>query len=293
MADLPAVTPPLRGETVLNPDGTVTQKFAEYLEKVFEATENLNKDFYFEVQRGNVPGYSIVHKFGRNAAVANGSFELVSLLSGATSFLSAATTVRVKAGNTNDTAAGTGAQAITVVGIDTTLAEVSESIATAGTSASSASSASFWRVYRAYVTAASAGTYGGANTAAVTIENSGGGTDLIQIAAGEGQSQYAAYTIPTGHTAYVLSTQITVDGNKAADVKLCRRAGFNDVSTPFEPTRIMRYWDGVLGVVNFKPVTPMPALAALTDVWFEASGSGAITEVSADFELMLVQDGFS
>jgi len=246
-----------------------------------------HRDFFVEVQKGNVAGHAMVHKFGRNAAVANGSFEHVSLLSGATSFLSAATTVRVKAGNAADDTAGAGAREITVVGIDDNLAEVTEAIATAGASASSNSAASFWRVYRAYVS--QAGTYGAANTAAVTIENSAGTADLIQIAIEEGQSQYAGYTVPTGKTAYWLSAHIMVDANKAADVKFIQRRNFNDTSAPLESVRLINYWDGVLGHMGFRPRSP-GIFPALTDLWFEAQGSGAATEVSVDFELLLVDD---
>ncbi len=249
-----------------------------------------NKDFFVEVQKGNVAGHAMVHKFGKNGAVPNNTFEHVSIGSGATSFLSAATTVRVKAGNANDTAGGNGAQAITVIGIDTTLAEVSENLVTAGGTASSNSSASFWRVYRAYVANASCGTYGAANTAAVVIENSGGGTDLITIATEEGQTQYAGYTVPLGKTAYWLGAHIMVDSAKAADVRMLMRKNFNDVTTPFEPIRLVNYWDGLAGHMNFQPRSP-GKFEALTDIWFEAEGSsGSATEVSVDFELLLVDD---
>ena len=147
----------------------------------------LTADFLLEVQRGNVSGFSMLHKFGRNDGVPNGSWEFINLLGFTAWPLSAATTVRVKLGNANDTADGTGAREITVKGIDSNFNEITEAIATAGTSASSNTSASFWRIHRAWVSAC--GTYGAANTAAVVIENGAGGTDLIQIAT---ESQFMA-----------------------------------------------------------------------------------------------------
>ena len=247
-----------------------------------------NTDYLIEVARGNVPGASLVHKFGRNAAVPNGSFELISLLSSTASFLAAATTVRIKAGgNGADDTAGAGAQEITVVGIDDNLVEVTETIATAGASASSATTALFWRIYRIYVSAV--GTYGVANTAAITLENSGGGTDLIMIATGEGQSQYGGFTIATATTGYLMSVLLTVDAAKAADVKMMTRANFNDVAAPMPGLRLKNYWDGILGTLVFKPRSPI-VVSALTDIWFEAQGGGAGTEVSVDFELLLIDD---
>ena len=249
----------------------------------------LGEDFYTEVKKGNVDGHVIVHKFGRNAAVANGVWENISLLSAASSFLSAATTVRVKAGgNAADDTAGAGAQAITVVGIDTTLAEVEETIVLAGASASAASAASFWRPYRMYIADGRAGAYGGANTGIITLENSGGGTDLIQIDADTGQSQFGAYTVPIGKEAYWLSAHVMVDASKPADIRFFQRRNFDDVTTPFEPKRLINFWDGVSGHMNFKPRSPGGPFPAGTDLFWEAQGSGAGTEVSIDFELLLV-----
>ncbi len=246
-------------------------------------------DFLIEVQKGNVPGHSIIHKFGRNDAVANATWEIISELGGATAFLAAATTVRIKAGgNAADTAAGAGAREVTVRGVDDNLAEISEAIATAGASASSNTTASFWRVHRAWVS--SAGTYATPyNTAAIVIENSGGGTDLIQVGAEEGQSEAAVYTIPTGKTGYFLGAHIQVDSGKAADLRMFQRRTFNDVTAPVTSRRLVIHLDGVLGVEPFSPRSPI-VFPALTDLWWEAEGAGAQTEVSVDFELLLVDD---
>lgn len=245
-------------------------------------------DFYTEVAKGNVAGHSLVHKFGRNDAVPNGTWAFVNLLGHTAWPLSAATTVRVKAGNAADTAAGAGAREITVQGIDSTLAEVTSVLATAGASASSNSTESYWRVHRAWVS--SAGTYGAANTAAVVIENSGGGTDLIQIGVEEGQTQFAGFTIPTGKTGYFVSVSITVDAGKAADIAIYTRANMNDTSAPMSSKRLKLFFDGVLGTHSLNPDSPIFSMPALTDIWVEARGGGAASEVTADFELLLVDD---
>ena len=249
----------------------------------------LPRDLFLEVQKGNLPDYKIVHKFGRNDTVPNGSWEMITLLSRATFFPSAAATVRVKAGgNAADTAAGAGAQEVTVQGIDTSLNEVTEKIATAGASASSATTTSFWRVHRAWVSAV--GTYGVANTAAITIEDSGGANDLTMIAVEEGQTQDAVFTIPSGWTGHFMSAFVTVDASKAADIKLCARGNITDTTAPMASIRLKNYWDGVAGILQFSPHTPVGGLVGPHDLWFEAQGGGAGTEVSADFELLLVRN---
>ena len=69
------------------------------------------------------------------------------------------------------------------------------------------------------------------------------------------------------------------------------RENILDVTTPYSPARLKFYWDGVLGVSPIKPSSPMiGSLSALTDIWIDARGGGAITEVSADMEIILVDD---
>jgi len=255
----------------------------------------INRDFMAEIKKGTIPGHSCVHKFGRNNAVPNGSWAFVNLLGFTGWPLSAATTVRIKAGgNAADTSGGAGAVLVTVQGIDSALAETSEAITTAGASASTATTASFWRVHRAWVGdtagADGAGTYGASNTAAVTIENSGGGTDLLQIAIEEGQSQFAGWTVPTGKTAYLMSLHLHADTNKTANFRVMTRASMNDTTPPVAAVRLKLFFDGVEGSIVYKPRIPELKLSALTDIWVEAYGDGATAHCSADFELMLVDD---
>lgn len=248
-------------------------------------------DFYIQVQEGKIPGYSLVHKFGRNDAVPNATWAFVNLLGFTAWPLSAATKVRVKAGgDVADVAGGSGALGVTIEGIDGSGNDVSETIATAGASASALSDALFFRVHRA--SPSGVGTYGAANTDDIIIENGSGGTDLIKIAADEGQTQFGGWTAPVGCTAYLLGGVITVDGIKPADIKIMTRDNSMDTVAPMSSKRLRRFFDGVLGVVPFGTVAPGIKLNALTDIWAEARGSGAITEASVDLELLMIQDGF-
>ena len=250
---------------------------------------SITTDYFTEVMRGNVSGQEMVHKFGRNAAVPNGSWEFVNNLGFTAWPLSAATTVRVKAGgDANDTSAGTGARNIRVEGIDSNGDEIGESIVLAGASASGNTTVSFWRVHRAFVNLC--GTYGAANTGNITIENSGGGTDLLKIEIEEGQSQFAGYTVPDGKTAYLLHLHMSVDGLKPADSRIMTRENITDTIVPVNPKRLRMFFDGVSGHSTYSPRGPKFSIAGLTDIWIEARGSGALTEVSADFELLLVDD---
>lgn len=244
-------------------------------------------DYDVNVTRGLLPGQSIVHKFGRNDNVANATWERVDLLSdtGAT-YLSSASAIRIKAGgDAADAAAGAGAREVTVQGCDATGEPVTAVLATNGISASTASTETFLRVWRAWVS--SAGTYGAANTAAIVIEDSGGTTDLLTIAAGEGQTQFAGYTVPAGKRAFLRSVFVSVDAAQAADVRFFAREDADDATAPVAAARIKLYFDGIQAPFLFKPNAPLGPYSALTDLWWEAQGGGAAAAVSVDFELLL------
>ncbi len=252
------------------------------------------KDFLLEVDKGNIAGHSLVHKFGRNDAVASGVWEIVTILPTVTWALTTALTMRVKAGDVADTAAGAGAQEVTIEGLDETGKFASEAVATAGASASTATSTvggngKFIRVFRAYVS--KVGSYTApVNTAAVIIEDGGGVADRIQIAIAEGQTQHAMFTIPLGVTGYIHRISVTADGVKAADFRVFKRLDMLKTSTPFGAQRIMLHFNGILGHMSHQIAGALDPLPALTDIWVEGFGGGAQTEVSADFEILLVDN---
>ena len=251
------------------------------------------ENFYLEVAKGNIPGHSLVHKFGRNPIVPNGSWTFINLL-GQTAFpLTAATTVIVKAGGNaaDDKDAGAGAREVTVQGIvATTFLEETDTLLPDGATASAASSKSFWRVHRAWVSAV--GTYEAANTGDIVIENSGGGTDITKIAAGEGQTQDAAYTIPAGKTGYLASVHTTVSAgtSKTVNIRCFVREDMDDTTAPMPAKRVKLFWDGLDRPFIYRPYSPELSIPEKADIWFEGYGDGGTSEVTIDFEILLVDN---
>lgn len=226
-------------------------------------------------------------KFGYNPDVGTSPEAIWSAGGLYTGFLTAASTVRIKAGgNVNDTAAGSGAQKIVVAGLDENWEETSEEIVTAGASASSSTTTTFIRVYRAYVT--NCGTYGANNASAITIETTGG-TVLAEIPAGEGQTMMAVYTVPAGYTAYMRYFEATVETTKSATVRMWQRQNADDVSTPYTAPRLVSRWGG-LGSTHSRPYYvyrgPFPAKTDLYVTGFASTGTVAI---SAEFDLILIR----
>ena len=253
---------------------------------------DFSRDFLIDVQLGKVSGYSMVHKFGRNDGVPNGTWEFINLLGASNGLLSAATTVRIKAGgNAADDVGGAGATEVTIQGIvATTFAEETDTLIPDGANVSAASAKSFWRVHRVWPSGV--GTYRGKNIGPIVIENSAGTADLIQINADEGQTFYGGYTIPDGYTGVLLSVHKSVDSTQAADIRMFTADDLDIVSAPMKAARAKKLFTGINAESPYIPKGPDSVLNAKSDIWFEAEGSGGTTKVGIDFEILLVQDGF-
>jgi len=247
---------------------------------------------YFDrVVRGEISGASVVHKFGRNPTTASGTWETVWTVSSLYTFQTAASAVEAFSGSGNDSAGGTGAQKIMVEGLDETWAAASEEITMAGVSASTATTTTFIRIFRAYVT--DVGTYQGGNAGTITIRDSGAGATRAQIpidgANRLGQTQMAMYTVPLGKQAFIRHVVVTVESTKAADFALFQRRNADDATTPFTGKRLIAYMDGVTEAFYFNDVDgPFGPYPAKTDLWFEVKASAVNTEVTADFELLVI-----
>ena len=249
----------------------------------------------FNIAAGRVPGLSVIHKFGHNSAVGT---TFVPISHGGvyqTPQVSGATTLRVKAGNANDTAAGTGAREITLVGLDETGAEIIEAVPTAGISAGAASTTTFIRLYRAYVSAS--GTYATPSTSShaadIVIENSAGGTDWATISFsthgyGDGQTQIGAYTVPLGFKAYISTIELLTDSSKVTEVHMFTRQSILDTAAPYEAVRTLIAFEALTATVGYIPTAPIDSIPELTDIFFLARvTSTPVADVAVTFEIIL------
>lgn len=254
-------------------------------------------DFLIEVQKGNVEGHSVIHKFGRNDLVGT-SFVPVSV-GGVWPTLqpAAATTLRVKAGgNANDIAGGSGARKIMVQVIDETGALIEEEIELAGASASSATTVTAVRLLRAWIS--ECGVYAtvgqSSHNAAIVVEDSSGTQDWATLdftdSLGRGQSEIGCYTVPTGFNAYILSSVAAIETNKIVDLLFLQRELILKASAPFPALRIILESGGASGIEIIKPRSPLPMFEQNTDFIWLAKVSTSTAKVDIDFEIMLVDN---
>ena len=253
-----------------------------------------NRDFYLEVQKGNIPNHSIIHKFGKNSAVGT---NVVPVTNGGiynTPQVSGATTLRIKAGNVNDTALGSGAREISITGIDETGSLQTEILATAGASASASTTVTFIRLVSAFVSGS--GTYAtqsiGSHAADVVIENGAGGTDwgIIQLDNfPASETEIGAYTIPFGYTGYFLSAYGFSESTKTTELTFFVRSGILETAPPYQAMRVLfeEYIQG--GEFTAKPKAPI-FMGTACDVGFLAKIGVGTAKVDVDFEILLVKN---
>lgn len=109
---------------------------------------------------------------------------------GAYPFPASATTTTIESGSSNDAAAGTGARTVEVVGLNSSLAEIRETATMNGTNAVTLTN-SFYRIN--YIKVLTVGS-GGVNAGILSVKHSS--TVIGYVAAGDGQSNSAVYTVP-------------------------------------------------------------------------------------------------
>lgn len=241
-----------------------------------------------------LPLSQVVHKFGRNNDIDIGT-EDIWRAGGLIVWQTAAQTLSLVSDSADDTAAGTGARSVTVVGLNGSLAEITETVATAGLVAATTTN-KFLRVYRAYVASAGtyAGTTAGGNLGNINATYSTTGNPAFIIAhdgtRGLGQTQSAFFTVPAGMKAYIAFIDIQIDATKPLTVMFWRREQATTTTAPVQSRRLILFWDGAAGDVEYKPVAPLGPFSAGTDLWFSATSANNNATCSVNFEIWLVRD---
>ena len=254
---------------------------------------------WLDVARGLATGIEVVEKFGRNAAVGTSFVPVCFSGHYRTPQSGSATTLRIKAGgNASDTAAGSGAREITIIGLDENFAVATEAIATNGALASSSTTTTFTRVYRAYVSAS--GTYAtesaGSHAGDITIENTAGTEDWAKIDSTnfpKSQTEIGAFSVPAGNTAYVKLRHVTVDTGKTIDVVFFQRLNIDETAAPYTAMRAQSVLSGVTGgeIQAFGEAdVPLGPYAGPCDVGFMAKVSTGTASVAVEFEIFLVAE---
>lgn len=248
-------------------------------------------DFFFELYGDYLENMSVVHKFGANDAI--GTTLVPVTTDGIYRTPTTATALEIVSDDVNDTAGGSGAQLVSVQGLDSDWRHQEEIVALNGTTAVTLTN-SFTRVYRMKVVAS--GSYatqsGSSHDSTITLRETGAGDEWAKLTVvdglGAGQSLIGAYTIPKGKNGYIYLNSIAVEANKAVDMLFFSREDADDITTPYSGVmQLKQSYVGASGVVKGDLLVPINRLVGPCDVGFMGKVSTGTASISVDFYIIL------
>lgn len=278
------------------PDGYDPQAFEQFnnvLRIYFNQLDNALRDamavqepYELQVSKGQVAGATALYKFGFNPDI-DGTEETVWSQGGDVVWPAAAFTAFISSSSTADTSAGTGAQTVTIEGLDENYATQSVTVDMNGQTQVQVGDASGWiRINRAFVvTAGSGGTAAGTVYIAATGVSSGVPTGTIYASITDGnQTQMAVYTVPASHTLYLddlIFTAAISQANNYATVKLNTR----DFGSNVFRTKFINVLQSNELIIDFE--FPL-AIPEKTDIECRAVTSNTNNQIGASFQGVLI-----
>lgn len=168
-----------------------------------------NEDFALQVARGQIPGHSAISVFGYNPDVDTAE-ESIWPDGGTVPHPTVASVLKISSSSADDTSAGTGARTVTIVGLDGSYNQVSESITLNGQTAVNTTN-SYLYVNEFYVASTGSGGANAGNINAGTGVVTAGVPAVLYdiIATGYNNRTTAHYCVPAGYTGYLTTGVIT------------------------------------------------------------------------------------
>lgn len=227
-------------------------------------------EFNINVSREIVQGVNFLHR-----AFISGTFSTEQTVWNATTIWvppSTATTMTVVSSSTSDTATGTGARTVSIAGLDSNYAEISETVTLNGTTAVTTTK-SYIRIQR--MTVATAGSTE-SNVGTITISNA---NPQGTIQPNAGQSSFSMYTVPAGKVAYLHALHLS--SSKSTDGKFTLRTRLNGVSR----IRHSALLTGESYDVEFTYPTVLPEK---TDIELRATANTGNGIVAGAYDLLII-----
>ena len=161
-----------------------------------------------------------------------------------------------------------------VYGLDANYDLIDETI----TIGSGTSTKTFWRVYRVVLVTAGTGTTNAGNIT-VTVDSKTAG----HIPAGYGQSLQCNYTVPRGHTAYMVQVDLGVDEKDKPVYAVIKTRDNTITGAAFQSKIYMVIESNWVS----QPVMAPVVIPEKTDIELRAKGTASAVAVSGGFELFL------
>jgi hypothetical protein len=234
-----------------------------------------DEEFNLNVSRGKTRGASQIHKFG---ATPSQSINTTASIwdKGDTLYpWSAFDTPGVLVGA--QVGADDNGKVVTIEGLDENFELISEEfiLSSAGTVTGTNT---FKRVYRGYVSS-------GAGTNVGQLNFSRGGTQVLRILAGAGQTLMAVYTVPAGYTGYLYQGVATAQSG--ADATGYMYVRYNSVATIFRVGHTFEVAGG--GEYTYKFAFPQE-MPEKTDIDVRLSTRSNNGRFTAAFDILLIKN---
>ena len=241
-------------------------------------------DFFLNISRGKIPGFSTEFKFGRSIAV--GAIESIIWDGGGNyTFLTVAEKMDIVSDDPLDTALGTGARTIVIYGLDANFEEILELVIMDGTNIKTTQQ-SFIRVFRSLVlTSGSNDPIDDANKGNITITGHDSSILQAKMLDNNGQTLMTVYTVPAGKTAFVTGASLSCGQGKQCLFKAKFRNGPTSEYAFSIKFSLDLYQSSYFGTF----ATPLRIPEKTDALWTAQTSSGTI-EAAASYGMILVDN---
>jgi hypothetical protein len=243
--------------------------------------------FELQVARGQIPGHSIIHVFGHNPDVDNNVEATVWPVPGATLGHPASPTIMtISSSSADDTAAGTGARTVYILGINGTGGYVEEVVSLNGQTAVSTVN-TYDAIERMQVLTAGSG---GANAGTIyagtgTVTSGVPAVPYSAMGVGDNTSLVGHWTCPKGYTGYLVAGKLTT-GTTTASQYVVGKLKLRDTSGMVYTAAITTLADSTAWYDFAYPIK----ITAGQCVTATATGKGNNNDVSCYFQIVLIQE---
>lgn len=233
--------------------------------------------FEFQATLDQFPRYSNQNKFGYNNSVGTSQEEIWNV-GGVEQYLTTAETMNIAStsGDDDGAPAGTGAQTLTIFGLDNDWLEVNETVTLNGTTDVTTTN-SYLRVLRMIVRTAGAT---GANVGTITATASTAATVHAQINPTDNQTLKINFGIPANKYGVITHSEIGCAKNNDCEIRFKVRP-FGQV---FQTKRLLNFFQETVSFSNIIPILLPPK----TDVTITALTSAGNVKVSANLDYYLI-----
>ena len=247
---------------------------------------NIMSDPALEIAKGNIPGHAVVNQVGRNIAVAIGGIE--EIWDGSASYVFPATALMTSISQTTDQVAMRG-QTVLITGLDASWDLVTQTTTLDGSDTTTVVTltTALIRCFNIKVTASVV------TDQDIRVHNAGETQDYAIVLAGNNRTLMAVYTVPNGKTAYMTNMFGYVNPGGGSpltlDIKLWERDNDNNYEKQLSHSLGIRGDVDTYGEFQHM-FLPYEKFTQKTDIFIQATTSGATVDVSGGFDLIIVDN---